>query len=534
MSIVLWVFNWFCWKKECCCFSFFNEYCNKVFTWWLSWIFLCGVLACCIVGFVTANRFGFSLYGTQCAYERIYYDIIFGQKKDFYPKWEGKKVVLDKCEQFIKIKEMFVDCKNNCFNLTNLSDIFYFSKNDIKDNEEGKKEDIDELKGNLTFPFPKEIYNKILKNDDKVDIIKSFEPYIRPIIYLYMDFHSIYKILELNKNNFPEMEKYLNEFKEAFSLDDYKSIFMKNFNYYVDVAMALGKMLPIIYFAFLLTFVVGSGALLITYFCKKRNQQWWIFPMHIAWNGLRFFIFSFFMYGCAYGMLFFGARDAIAFLKYGVFDESNIKSSDNAIISSSNSKFFRYCLLDNPAVFFSKYGKVLNEYVKYGNYLIEISNKNVCPLINEKKEYCISFLNSLELGLIEDKLKNIINTFQNEIERGLNIYDNLNCSFVNNNLNLMYRAMWDFAWETRILCALSCCIAFFGAIAVYSFLWVMYLWKREDNNYNKIYNNNYDINQKPHNQKNRKYKISPPKDFSEEYNSELVNTRKNNDNNEDD
>ena len=55
----------------------------------------------------------------------------------------------------------------------------------------------------------------------------------------------------------------------------------------------------------------------------------------------------------------------------------------------------------------------------------------------------------------------------------------MNCSFIYNNINLMYRAMWDFSWETRILCALSCCIGFFGEIAVYSFLWVMQLWKRD-------------------------------------------------------
>ena len=74
MVIILWVFNWICWKRKCCCLEAFDEYCNKVFSWWLSWVFLCGILACCIAGFVTANVFGFALYGIQFAYERIYYD----------------------------------------------------------------------------------------------------------------------------------------------------------------------------------------------------------------------------------------------------------------------------------------------------------------------------------------------------------------------------------------------------------------------------------------------------------------------------
>ena len=95
LSIVLWVFNWVCWKRKCCCFVAFEEYTNKVFSWWLCWVFLCGVLACCIAGFVTANRFGFSLYGIQCAYERVYYDTIYGQQKKDYPKWDGKDDIIN-------------------------------------------------------------------------------------------------------------------------------------------------------------------------------------------------------------------------------------------------------------------------------------------------------------------------------------------------------------------------------------------------------------------------------------------------------
>ena len=38
--------------------------------------------------------------------------------------------------------------------------------------------------------------------------------------------------------------------------------------------------------------------------------------MHIAWNGIRYFMFSFFIYGCAYGMLFLTSKDHIAYLQY--------------------------------------------------------------------------------------------------------------------------------------------------------------------------------------------------------------------------
>ena len=115
------------------------------------------------------------------------------------------------------------------------------------------------------------------------------------------------------KNNFSYFNK---------SLLYYKSSFIEDFTYYIKVARAMGRIVPIIYFSLLLIIVVGSGALLITYYCKKVNQQFWILPMHIAWNLLRFFMVSFFIYGCAYGMLFLGAKDGIGYLKYA-FSKKN-------------------------------------------------------------------------------------------------------------------------------------------------------------------------------------------------------------------
>jgi hypothetical protein len=80
ISIVIWVCNWVCWIRQCCCFSAFDEYSNKIFVWWLCFIFFSGVIACCIAGFVTANRYGFCTYAVQCAYERIYYDAKNGKQ----------------------------------------------------------------------------------------------------------------------------------------------------------------------------------------------------------------------------------------------------------------------------------------------------------------------------------------------------------------------------------------------------------------------------------------------------------------------
>ena len=515
---------------KCCCFQLFDEYCDKIFSWWLSWIFLCGVLACCIAGFVTANRFGFALYGTQCAYERIYDDIMYGQHKDNFPKWEGfqslKKTItyLENIIKSIKKKtplnfpEIYNSYDEIQINSTECSDEYFY--------------ECEEVAQNLVFPIPKDFIDPVFKEinksnkKEKIESIKKINNYIYPFILYFIDIYMESEFIKKQNDEFvKQIEKIYDLQYSIGNLTEYKTNFIKDFTYYVNVAKAMGKILPIIYFSLLLTFVVASGALLITYYCKKVNQQWWILPMHIAWNGLRFFIFSFFMYGCAYGMLYLGAKDAIAFLKYGAFDENNINGDNVIIIPKKSQTFFKYCLFNNPAYEELKENTILNDFIKNELIFNSLIKNKTQPDIND--DTITNKYNNI-LGIYENyfneyfnDIQNNINQFQDIINKGHNIYDNLNCSFIENNLNLMYRAMWDFAFETKVLCALSCCIGFFGEISVYSFLWVMHLWNKGDNNINIYKSSN---NKK----KNKNYKISPPKEMDDESNTELVDTKNNN------
>ena len=54
------------------------------------------------------------------------------------------------------------------------------------------------------------------------------------------------------------------------------------------------------------------------------------------------------------------------------------------------------------------------------------------------------------------------------------LFGSFNCDFLKSDLNMIYRTLYDLSVEARILCALSCCIGFFGAIAVYFFLLVLH------------------------------------------------------------
>ena len=123
------------------------------------------------------------------------------------------------------------------------------------------------------------------------------------------------------------------------------------------------------------------------------------------------------------------------------------------------------------------------------------------------------------------------------------IYSGLNCNFIQNNLNLLYRALWDLSWEARIMCALSCFIGFMGAIAVYGFLWSMYLWRNDETNetdgyryirngnaynpisYNPPSNNNYknELKSSPKKRKLKKPLIQPPKLSNDNYNNDYNN-----------
>ena len=93
LSLIVWGLNHHCWSKKSCCFKEYHNPLNIHVFWWMSFMGLCGVLACCISGFVTSHNFSNKVKTTKCVYERIYYDSIFGEinkvnKEDYIP-WEG-------------------------------------------------------------------------------------------------------------------------------------------------------------------------------------------------------------------------------------------------------------------------------------------------------------------------------------------------------------------------------------------------------------------------------------------------------------
>ena len=231
VSIIVWIFNWVCWLNQCCCCDFLHNPVNKRIAWWMSFSFLLGVLACCISAFVSVNRFGFTLEGAWCAFDRIYYDSLYGQLKNKGERWEG----LDKTK--ITLSEI----SNFCGSLykVNSSDII------------------------------KSDFFKILNDSCSLNEIKNLNQTIQKI----PDPTDFYKIKE--------------------------KIRFENITFYAGVSNRSFKILAMIYYCLLLIATTGAGIAMMFYACLKR-QGYLITFMHVSWNVIRFFIFSFFLYGTAF------------------------------------------------------------------------------------------------------------------------------------------------------------------------------------------------------------------------------------------
>ena len=229
VSIIVWVFNWICWVNQCCCCDFLHNPVNKRIAWWIGFIFLLGVLACCISAFVSINRFGFAIEGTWCSIYRIYDDIIYGQLKQSEQRWvgiekntvQGNNLGFINRESFKKLSEFLDNDINN--NLTELKVCYYFTK---------------------------------------------------------------------------------------------------------------------IYFCLFLIAVTFAAVSMMFYVCLKR-QGYLIIFMHVLWNTIRFFIFSFFLFGTAYGILFLIMRDSKAIV-FSIFNDINDKSIQEDVLGEAKT-FFQNC-----------------------------------------------------------------------------------------------------------------------------------------------------------------------------------------------
>ena len=436
ISIIVWIFNWICWLNNCCCCDFLHNPVNKRIAWWMSFSFLLGILACCVSAFVSANRFGFALEGAWCAVDRVYYDSLYGQLKISEPKWLGMK---------------------------NLSDFSGYLSNfygKIKDGDIN----ISALTSDGTWNFTNGLWVKDgFPETGKELQLTRYTIIINSLTRLknYADSTNVDNT-ELSILNSDAFEKIKSTF-----LDDH-------FYYYAKTLKACFKILAMIYFSFLLTAVTAAGVSMMFYACLKRQGYLLIF-MHVLWNVIRFFIFSFFLYGTAYGIGFLAIRDSIAYLMY-VFGDENLNGKAKLI--ADGKEFFKVCLLNEDSnlknQFNERYTTSLSDF--FYNYYKIIKNGTNYGVDGDGKNGIIDKLRALKDNYdYPEEFEALVEKAGKE--GGL--FGSFDCGFLKSNLNLLYTALYDASVESRILCAVSLCSSFFGAVAVYFFLLVMHHYNNE-------------------------------------------------------
>ena len=210
------------------------------------------------------------------------------------------------------------------------------------------------------------------------------------------------------------------------------------------------------------------------YACLKR-QGYLLTFMKVLWNIIRFFMFSFFLYGTAYGIGFLALRDAVACVMY-IFNENLYQEDDTKVkYIDGGTKFFQFCL-DNTksnnlkTIFNERYWTSLNDF--FINY--RELNESTYGTVSIFKD----FYNRIT-GDGSEITKEQFEYLYKEAGREGGIFGSFDCGFVKSDLNVLYTALYDASVESRNLAALSLSASFFGAVAVYFYLLVMHHYNND-------------------------------------------------------
>ena len=275
---------------------------------------------------------------------------------------------------------------------------------------------------------------------------------------------------ELKGKTITEIDFKVKEFEKIKTED--KGL-LKEYHYYLKRLKACLKVLSMIYYCLFLIATTLAAVSLMFYACLKR-QGYLLTVMHILWNVIRFFIFSFFLYGTAYGIFFLILRDMVYVTKH-IFDKENLENKIPDYVDGGQN-ILRFCLygeknfinLDSPINY--NLSSPLNDFFKY--YYIKYRNggkneneeikRNFCDDKNDKKLKCSEFDDLCErAGQIGG------------------LFGSFDCGFVKDDLDNLKWTLDDASTESRILAATSLSASFFGAVAIYFFLLVMHHYNNE-------------------------------------------------------
>ena len=550
---------------------------------------LCGVFACCISGFVHSHYFSNKVETTKCVYERIYYDSIYGEinkknetdYKKYYTPWEGleeRQNIIDKFEYFL-IKDENV-----------YKSPFDFEKEGEWENGDGDLLDkgvyyTKNFKNNLTENIvnkckPKgnsEISLRDLNGELMCDSKNLKEP--NSLVYKYIN--EVTRITKYFSDEVKQIKEFINKKEKrekiygkelnianntlkniSEGLISYKKDFLEEeADYYIKVSNICGYILVTIYYSILLAIVVCSCFLLWAYSYFKEQKLIYTF-MHVTWNILKFFSFSFFMFGAAFGALYLVSRDLIGYNQFLFGDLYLSPNETNRFITNKDTKeFLRYCIneensnyinnLEMPTIVFlknlyfnMKNGKDVKEKYAFKDlyvvrecyYIINENLRNIEEDSTDLPDETI-FLNFTDVGLaVEEMINKIYEALYNktsnlrllsdekniipEIEKIGDTIEQLNCTYLKNEMQILYDSLYELSIESRISCVLCCCIGFFLEFSIAFYLLVLYHYNnndfKDDNDTQKSFPKN----------RNRKFDLDSQNEFMDK--TRPPNMKKNN------
>ena len=210
------------------------------------------------------------------------------------------------------------------------------------------------------------------------------------------------------------------------------------------------------------------------YACLKR-QGYLLTFMKVLWNIIRFFMFSFFLYGTAYGIGFLALRDAVACVMY-IFNENLYQNEDTKVkYIGGGTQFFKFCLNNTESnnlktIFNERYWTSLNDFFTNYRELNESTYSTGSIFVEFKNQ-----IKETGPGITKEQFEYLYK----EAGREGGIFGSFDCSFVKSDLNVLYTALYDASVESRNLAALSLSASFFGAVAVYFYLLVMHHYNND-------------------------------------------------------
>jgi len=266
-----------------------------------------------------------------------------------------------------------------------------------------------------------------------------------------------------------DLDKFIPE-KEEIKTIEYEKIFLEYFHEKESILKGFLNILAMIYFCLLLIAVTAAGVSMMFYACLKR-QGYLITFMHVLWNVIRFFIFSYFLYGTAYGVFYDILSDLIGVMKMIYTYNLDEKSTAGKFLKGCLSLPYSTDSKDSPVVIFlddrmkisvSDFFTFLDKkYNDDSNEQININDTICTDIENNKENYYCTHLNAA------------IN-----LEKNFSYLD-FDCSFLKSDLHHLYKTLNDASLESQKLAAISLCTAFFGEIAVYFYLLVIHHYNNE-------------------------------------------------------